>query len=648
MFEINNLSKQYGTEFALQNVTMQIGKGMNFIVGSSGSGKTTLLKILCGMEQGFEGSVTYLGKEISTFSQKEKSTLYHQVFGFVWQDFHLLEEATVLENMLLPEYLQKESSQNAAERILKQLGLEELRDKKVRFLSGGQKQRVAIARELMKNPQVIFCDEPTSALDAKSAKNVMDILRILAVKKTVIVVTHDTSLIHKNDTVFELDKGELILAPQPSAERKPNPKDLKTPVLAIKNAMKLAVTNLKNKPGRFCTSVLSLLLAGTLLLTTAGGAVEQSGQSEIDQLVETYGEGILDISVISSFMSAAGAGGEQDDQPDGSVTQDIGGLYEKYQNDERVEFVASAQAFENIEVTMDQTTYKVEKTGNTPVLTRMVSGNIPAGEQYQVVLPLKFAESIGLTAESAIGKEIDFQATIFQWVDNSPLEKPVQIHAVVCGVADNTVVYDYEGQPFSFTVDDSFFFNRAAIEEVRRQAGIEDENANFTIRAKTPEDLISLKDELNKSGIVPLGRFELVEDIVRLNQQTAEQSGSATVVLAVLAVFLVAIIFVMTSVLRKREFAIYKVSGYANSHLAGVMAAETVLHAGAAILVLFIASPVLDAAVGAMFGASILSAGKLTVGAFLILGVALLSFAAGLPAVLTASVSSMLKEGDRS
>lgn len=648
MFEVKNLSKQYGTEFALQAVSLSIDKGMNFIVGSSGSGKTTLLKILCGMEEGFDGSVAYCGKDISTFSAKEKSVLYNSVFGFVWQDFHLLEEATVLENILLPTFLKDEKAQGVADSILKQMKLEDKRNQKVKYLSGGQKQRVAIARELMKNPQIIFCDEPTSALDAKSAKIIMDILRILSKSRTVIVVTHDASLIGEKDTVIELDKGELISTADKRIGKNPVWKTPKTSCLSFKNAFHIAFTKLKNKPGRFLIHMLSLMIAGTLLLTTFSGAIGKSGQGEFDQLVETYGEGILDIGLVGSYMSASGTDGTDEDKPNGNVNQNLNGLYEKYQDDERVKFIVSMQPFDNIKVTLDGSTYTVERTGNSPVLTELLSGNVPSGEEFQVVIPLKFAESIGLTPESALGKKIDFSATIFQWIDEQPLEKPVQIQATICGVADNTVVYDYQGQMVSFTVDDSFFFNKAAIEDVRKQAGIQDESANFTIRAKTPEDLISLKDELNRSGIVPLGQFELVEDIVRLNQQTTVQSGSASVVIGVLAVLLVVIIYVMTSVLQKREYAIYKVSGFSNVHLSKISIAETVLAAFSAVILLLVTSPLLNLAMKAMFGATILSVNKLAIGAVLILGVSMVSFVVEILVAATTSVSVMLKAGDKS
>lgn len=643
MFQIKQLTKQYGTEFALQNVTMNIGAGMNFIIGSSGSGKTTLLKILCGMEQDFEGSVTYLGQDIQHFTQQEKSALNHSTFGFVWQDFHLLEDATVFENIMLPSFLNEQSAEKNAGKLLKQMKLEDLKDQKVKFLSGGQKQRVAIAREMMKQPKVIFCDEPTSALDAKSANSILDSLRVLAKSRTVIVVTHDTSLIQPGDAVFELDKGELISASQTQAASKAAYQQPAMPKLSLQNAFRIALQNLKNHFGRFAVSALTLLLAGTLLLTTVSGAIGQSGQAQFDQLVETYGEGILDIGLVGSFISAAGG---DENQPHADVTQDLNGLYELFQQDDRVEFIVSMQPFENIRITVDGQVHTVEKTGNSPVLTKLLSGTIPSGSEYQVVIPLKFAESLGLTPETALGKSIDFSATVYQWINNQPVEKPIRVQATICGVADNTVVYDYQGKQYTYTVDDSFFFNRAAIEEIRKQAEIEDKAANFTIRAKTPEDLISLKDELNKRGIVPLGRFELVEDIVRLNRQTTEQSGSASVIIGVLAILLAGIVFAMTSLLRKREYAIYKVSGYTGGHLAKISLAEIICSAAAAIALLLVASPLLNLATIALFHASIQSVGKLAVGALLILAVSAAAYAAGLPFIFRTSESDMLKAGE--
>lgn len=646
MFVIETVSKQYGPEYALHHVSMTIGKGMNFLVGASGSGKTTLLKLMSGMEGDFEGEISYRGKSIRDVSPQEKSGLYHAVFGFVWQDFHLLEEATVLENVLLPGHLQEGTDKAKGERLLRQLNLEDLAGQKVKYLSGGQKQRVAIARELMKNPQVLFCDEPTSALDAKAAKATMDILRTLSKQRTVIVVTHDTSLITSKDTVFELDKGELISAPPQEKERKANWKSVARPKLSLPGALRIAGMNLKNRVGRFAVSVLTLLVAATLLLTTVSGAIGSSGDREFEKLLQTYGEVILDISLVGSFTGAAGTSGEDEDKPNQDVEQDLSGLYETYAQDPRVEFIVPSQAFDNIEVTVDGQSHTVERSGNTPVLTKLLSGSIPAGEDAQVVLPEKFAQSLGWTAESALGKTVEFSATINKWVNNQPIAKPINLQATVCGVADNTVVYEYEGQTMSFTVDDSFFFNRAAIEEVRRQAGIQGDSANMILRAKTPEDMISLKDELNQKGIVPLGQFELVEDMVRLNRQTAQQSGTASVLMGVLGAGLVLAVGLMTALLRRREYAIYQVSGYGKGALIKIAGAEAALSALCTGAALVLASPLWNWMVGALFHASILSLPKLAVGVALTVGLAVLSLGANFLVLGNTGVSVLWKAGE--
>ncbi|MEG1416534.1 MAG: ABC transporter ATP-binding protein, partial [Clostridium sp.] len=210
MFEIKSVSKKFGDEYALKDITMNIGKGMNFIVGSSGSGKTTLLKIISGMEEEFKGEVIFNGKSIKKLKANEKALYYNQVLGFIWQDFNLIENRTVEENILLPNYLSDKSSYDDMKRILRELKINNIAKQKVSSLSGGQKQRVAIARELMKNPQVIIADEPTSALDAASSKSTMEILKTLAKTRTVIVVTHDTSLIDTSSKVYEIDKGEVV------------------------------------------------------------------------------------------------------------------------------------------------------------------------------------------------------------------------------------------------------------------------------------------------------------------------------------------------------------------------------------------------------------------------------------------------------
>lgn len=223
MFVIKNVSKQYGAEYALQDVTMTIGKEMNFLVGASGSGKTTLLKLLSGMESGFEGEILYQGKSVRDFTSQEKSSLYHSEFGFVWQDFHLLEEATVLENVLLPGHLEGGEDRAQGEKLLRQLNIQELAGQKVKYLSGGQKQRVAIARALVNDPALLLADEPTEALDRKNAQEIMELLQELAQDRLVIVITHDAKCAAYGDQIVTIQEGKLVSQQQvePQGEAKP-------------------------------------------------------------------------------------------------------------------------------------------------------------------------------------------------------------------------------------------------------------------------------------------------------------------------------------------------------------------------------------------------------------------------------------------
>lgn len=647
MFEIKNVSKQYNGEFALLNTSLTIGKGMNFIVGASGSGKTTLLKIISGMEQDFDGEVYYCDKSIKGLTTNEKSYFYNNIFGFIWQDFNLLEDLSVLENVLLPQYLSNKHNRKNAETILKDFKIFDLAHQKAKNLSGGQKQRVAIARELMKNPEVIIADEPTSALDEKTAKTTMDILRAISKSRTVIVVTHDTSLITSKDNVYELDKGELVSKPENVTVKSSEPKTQNSHSLSIKNAFTLTKSTIHRKFGRFAIATLALMVAGILLLTTVNGTVKNSSQGEFDQLIDTYGEGLKDISVVSSFMSAGGTDGSTEDQPNANVDQDIGGLYDKYVGDQRVDFTAFLQAFNDINVTISGKEYKIESTGSAPTINKLVAGRMPTGTDYEIVVPDSFVNMLGISNEQAIGKEIDFSGAVYNWDTGEPVLKDTSITATIVGVADTSQYIEYEGNITEYSVTDAFFFSKSALDDLRGQAEINNDTMNFLIRAKTPADMISIKDELNETGIVPLGRFELVEDIVRLNKQTTEQSGSASVLIGILSVVMVGAIFLITGFMRNREYAIYKVSGFNTAHLSLLNLTEMITATIAAILLMLVSSPLIDLATKGLFDVNILNSKMLVTGALLIALLAVVAYLTTAITIFKSNITTALKTGDR-
>lgn len=647
MFEIKNVSKHFGDEYVLRDITLKIGRGLNFIVGSSGSGKTTLLKIITGMEQEFDGEVIYCGQSIKQLAESEKSDYYNNIFGFIWQDFNLLDDLTVLENVMLPGYLKPVQNKKEAMKVLRRLKISELANQKAGKLSGGQKQRVAIARELIKNPQVIIADEPTSVLDEASAQIIMDILRDIAKSRMVIVVTHDTALIGKNAKVYELDKGELITAEEPVQECTGKCETTSCRKLTVGNAVKISACNIKSRWGRFALTTLSLLAAAMLLLVTISGNIGASSQAAFDQLFETYGESILDINVVDSFSSAAGTDGSKKDEPSADVTQNIDGLYELYKTDSRIQHIVFTQAFNNIRITLDDKEYKVESGGSAPAINKLNAGSMPTGDDNEVVAPNSFVKVLGLTDEEAIGKMITFDGAVYNWGSKEPVLLPVQTTAKIVGVIDSTVKYEAAGKTEEDTVDDAFFFSKSALDTMRKQAMLDKNTANFTIRTKSPAEMIAIKDELNAKGIVPLGRFELVEDMVRLNSQTTQQSGSAVAVIGILAVLVVLAASLMTAITRKREFAIYKISGYNREHLTLVFILEFCIASLTSSALFLCFSPLANLATVAFWNINILSGATLLIGVLLVLGMGIFSCMVTTIVSSTVKVSVSLKTGDR-
>lgn len=184
------------------------------VVGPSGSGKSTLLSILGLLDDISAGDYFIMGHQGSLLTEKEKARLRNQEIGFVLQNFGLIDDMTVKENILLPtKYLPIHVRKEAQQRLLPlvaELGIAALLKKYPNKLSGGQKQRVAIARSLINQPSIILADEPTGNLDAANANQVMSILRKKHQEgQTVILVTHDEALAKMCDRIVRLDSKVL-------------------------------------------------------------------------------------------------------------------------------------------------------------------------------------------------------------------------------------------------------------------------------------------------------------------------------------------------------------------------------------------------------------------------------------------------------
>jgi putative ABC transport system ATP-binding protein len=217
MIELSNLTKSYRKEQsgeirAVDDVTLKIDKGeFVAIVGPSGSGKSTLMNIIGLLDIPDSGSYRLNGKEIARFSTDALANTRNKTFGFVFQQFHLLPQATAEENVELPLlYSDRKDIRGLAAHALDQVGLSERRHHTPAELSGGQQQRVAIARALVTDPEIVLADEPTGNLDSASGREIMELFEKLNEQgKTIILITHDAAIARRAGRKLNIVDGQL-------------------------------------------------------------------------------------------------------------------------------------------------------------------------------------------------------------------------------------------------------------------------------------------------------------------------------------------------------------------------------------------------------------------------------------------------------
>ncbi|MEQ8156987.1 MAG: ABC transporter ATP-binding protein, partial [Clostridiaceae bacterium] len=195
---------------ALKNINLTIEDGEFIVIlGPSGSGKSTLLNVISGLDTVTSGKITFNDEDLTSLSEDEMTEFRRNYLGFIFQQYNLLQNLTVYENVQLGADLS--TSPLDIDELLEKVGLEKARNKYPRQLSGGEQQRVSIARSLAKNPYIIFCDEPTGSLDEQNSKQVLQVLQELNTeyKKTIVIITHNTGISEMADKVIKMNSGKI-------------------------------------------------------------------------------------------------------------------------------------------------------------------------------------------------------------------------------------------------------------------------------------------------------------------------------------------------------------------------------------------------------------------------------------------------------
>ncbi|MBO4456886.1 MAG: ABC transporter ATP-binding protein [Butyrivibrio sp.] len=221
ILEVNHVKKIYKSRMGLEQVTAL--KDVHFtveegefvaIMGESGSGKTTLLNILASLDVPTAGQVLVNGREFASLPDNERALQRRQNLGFIFQDFNLLDNFTIADNIKLPLVLAGEKidvMEKKTKDVAAKLGIEDLLNKYPYEVSGGQKQRTAVARAVITNPRILLADEPTGALDSKAATNLMRQLReINKTGQTILMVTHSNVAASYANRVMFIRDGEVF------------------------------------------------------------------------------------------------------------------------------------------------------------------------------------------------------------------------------------------------------------------------------------------------------------------------------------------------------------------------------------------------------------------------------------------------------
>ncbi len=201
---------------ALNGVNLDIAQGeLMMLVGPSGCGKTTLISVIAGILDQDSGCCEVFGEDLLSLSNQKKLAFRARNIGFVFQAFNLLPSLNAAENVSVPlliNGIKRVEAERKAVAVLEQVGLGNRIKALPSELSGGQQQRVAIARALIHNPKLIVCDEPTSSLDHETGRNVMNLLKEVALHqdRTLVIVTHDARIFEFADRIAKMDDGHII------------------------------------------------------------------------------------------------------------------------------------------------------------------------------------------------------------------------------------------------------------------------------------------------------------------------------------------------------------------------------------------------------------------------------------------------------
>lgn len=451
MIKLDNVSKTYVSKSkskvrALKGVSFELGnRGMVFILGKSGSGKSTLLHLLGGLDAPTGGVITVDGVSMEMFKQADYDAYRNGYVGFVFQDFNLLNDFNVRDNVALALQLSNEEQIDA--KVKDALTKVELSEtyltRRVGELSGGERQRVAIARSIIKDSRLILADEPTGNLDSKTGESIWNILKNLSKQKLVVVVSHDRESATKyGDRIIEISDGFVVsdMGEQPDCDTYEQPFTPERKSLLIKTSLKMGVNSMFKRKGKaIAVMLVSVFTILALLMTQMG--ISFSPERTYAQFIKQY-----DIPYVNMTQGYENSDGEFVRGNGGNLRYDAiqyiskhteyihDGIVESKQQLLDFGFTFVGEALELTENSYYTTRYNLEKLDYLNVLlTNNQSYYIDDGGSK-----IKLANGLErLPMQELVGKQVYLSSCDFAKFDNN---EDVPILAGIIDVSDE---YDY-------------------------------------------------------------------------------------------------------------------------------------------------------------------------------------------------------------
>lgn len=529
MIKLENISKTYISKKgkdtkALVNINLELDDtGMTFILGKSGSGKSTLLNILGGLDKYDTGDMEILGKSSKDFTQADLDSYRNTYVGFVFQEFNILDDYDVYENIVLALQLQqKEQNEEEINNLLDKLGLTELKRRKVNELSGGEKQRVAIARALIKNPKIILADEPTGNLDSTTGKQVMDLLKEISKEKLVVVISHDKEAANLYaDRIIEIKDGEILADKKIEEKAKGinSPYQIIKSKLPFKDSFKLGAGSLKHKKIKlFFTILLTIISLGFFSASDTLSNYDIS-KSHAELLlknhekfvqVEEYEVGDDDINYYNKTLIEMSK--ENKEKIKENVSKDTYSIYQFYNNqslDALLQFANYNEDYYNMQSLYSNVELVV--SNDIEELTgRKVLGKLPTNEN-EIVISNYLADliiKIGVRVPEQIKKDEFVTTDIFEPKDYEEIiNSPYTFYLGEDNKVKIVGIIDYDLEEYA-SIKNKKSNENLTKEEQKLVKKLSSEAVNIYNKIFVSKSLI---DKLNQKEILTFDNFHLYE-----------------------------------------------------------------------------------------------------------------------------------------